>query len=331
MKQFPFFYSVYILMMLVTVPSLAGVVEIPAKDIQRLVVKGWEAQVKLVASPQSRSIRISGVEDVINPGVYIVEKKGAVVEVHMTEWNSKTDWKDFLSQKRKPVVIEITGPSVPVEVYLKAGSVQLNQWQRDSKLTVLQGKVTATGGAGNLEVNLPHGELQVQQHSGKMKVDQYQGHIVIKNLQGDMELTAFASPVTVEKSKGHLSFNTQNSTVKVLQSAGTVSLENGKGTVNLQQFQGRVDGSTQEGSLIMTLMPDSEIHLRSQSGRVQVQIPRGMGAALNVISQEGDIALPGALKATRTSTERSFRGRTAGGEQKLSINIRSQEGSIVIK
>jgi DUF4097 and DUF4098 domain-containing protein YvlB len=308
--------------------SFAGVVEVPLEGLQRLVLKGWDAQVTFTGTP-SKNLRISGVDDVLTPGLYIVEKKGGVLEVHMNEWTSKVDWKEQALKKQRKV-LEISGGALPIDVYLKEGVVQLTRWSKEARVTMAQGKVASADAQGPLDINLHNGDINIQQHSGKLKVEQYQGNITIRQFQGDLDLVAFGSPVLIEKSKGLMNLNTQNSPTRVVQSSGTLQLENGRGVINIQQFQGRLEGSTQEGSITATVQADSEVHLRSQSGRVQLQLPPASGAALNLLSQEGDIYVPNG-KVNRSATERSFRGRLSGDTQKVSVTVRTQEAPIVIK
>lgn len=308
---------------------LAGVVELPATELQRIVVKGWDAQVT-VTSNASKNLRISGVDDVLTPGLYIVQKRGNNIEITLNEWTSKMEWKSQASRKIRRN-IDISGPSLPIEIYLKEGNVILTKWQKEAKISIAQGKVTSTDGTDRLDVSLHLGDVNVFGHKAKVKIDQYQGTINIKNHEGDIDLAAFGSPVVIEKAKGFLSLNTQNSQVKVLQSSGTVQIDNGKGPVNIQQFQGRVEGSTQEGGVTAVLQPDSEVHLRSAAGRVFVQLPPSSGAMINLLTQEGEISLPENLKITRTATEKFVRGRLRGEDQKMAITVRAQEGSIVIK
>lgn len=323
-------YATILLILLSSGACLAGLVETPTEGLQRLVVRGWDAQVNVTATP-SKTFKINGVDDSLSPGLYIVEKKGATLEVHINEWTTKKEWAELLGQKKQRRVIEISGPSLPLEIYLRDGLVQMTRWQSEAKVTLASGKFVSVDGQGPLDVNLHHGEIQIQQQTGRLKIDQYQGAVSIKQMQGDLELVTFGSPVSIEKSKGVMSLNTQNSSVRLTQSSGTVQLDNGKGSVTLQQFQGRVEGSTMEGPVSVTLLPESEVQLRSQTGRVQIQLPAVSGAALNLLSQEGDIIVPEGKRVSRSSTERAFRGRLRGDSQKVSVSVRTVEAPIIIK
>ncbi len=321
----------FIIISLLSVNLQAGIVEVPSDGVQRLVIRGLDANVVVTSQPQAKSIRINGVDDILTPGLYIAEKKGSTLEVHLNEWSTKADWNAQLNLKKNHPSLEISGFPVATEIYLHEGQVQISRLSKEARVIVVKGKISSTDSSGPLEIFLHQGEVSVQNQTGRTKIDQYQGQTTIRNMQADLDLSAFNSNVSIEKFRGLLSLNTQNSPTKMLQSSGTLQLENGKGAILIQQFQGRVDGSTQEGPLNITLLADSETHLRSQSGRIQIQLPAASGAALNLASNEGDILIPEGLKISRAATEKSFRGRLRGDLQKAAVTVRSQEGSIIIK
>ncbi len=309
----------------------AGTVEVSSEGLQRLVIKGLDANVTVTSLPQAKTVRVSGVEDVLTPGLYIVEKKGSTLEVHINEWATKSDWKEQLGIQRTRASIDISGFGLATEVYLRDGQVQLSKMLKGARVVLGRGKVNTVDSSGPLEIFVHQGDTSVQNQAGRIKIDQYQGNINLLNLQADLDLVAFNSNINIEKSRGIMSLNTQNSPTKIVQSRGTLQLDNGKGTILIQQFQGRVDGSTQEGALSISLLADSEIHLRSQSGKVQIQLPPASGAALNLSANVGEILIPEGLKINRGVSEKSFRGKLSGHIQKAAVTVRSQEGVIVIK
>jgi hypothetical protein len=196
---------------------------------------------------------------------------------------------------------------------------------------LVKGKVTSVGGSASLTIQLQNGEVSVQDQTSKLIADVYKGQLIVRNLQGDLDGSVFSGTMNIEKTKGFLLINTTQSVAKVLQSSGTLQFENIKGTVVTQQFAGRVDGQTSEGSVSLGILPDTDVHVKSTTGKVTVQTVAGSGALLNLLSTEGEIIVPSELKVNRNATEKSVRGRLRGGEQKGSIVVRSQEGSIIVK
>lgn len=306
--------------------------EVAPQDVERIVVVGLEANVQLIGQPAAPKLRVSGIDDTSEPGRFALEKKDRVLFVKMQEFSDKKEWKEALTKSSgKRRVLEFVGASVPVEIQLRDGQVSSQKWSKELKISLVKGKVTSLGGSASLSVQLQNGDASIQDQSSKVVADVYKGNLTVKNLQGDLEGSVFSGAMTVEKSKGVLSVTTTQSSAKILQSSGTLQFENGKGSIVTQQFGGRVDGQTSEGAVSLGILPDTDVHVKSTTGRVSVQTVAGSGAMLNLLSTEGEITVPGELRVNRTATEKSVRGRLRGGEQKGTIVVRSQEGNIVVK
>lgn len=305
--------------------------EVAPQDIDRIVVVGLEAHVQLIGQPMAQKLRVSGIDETSEPGQFSLERKDRVLFIKMQEYPGKKEWKEALLKVPKKKILEFVGASIPVEIQLREGQVNSQKWSKELKISLVKGKVTSVSGSASLNIQLQNGEVSVQDQTSKLIADVYKGQLTVRNLQGDLEGSVFSGSMNIEKSKGFLSINTTQSVAKVLQSSGTLQFENVKGSVLTQQFVGRVDGQTGEGAVSLGILPDTDVHVKSTSGRVSVQTVAGSGAFLNLLSTEGEITVPSELKVNRSATEKSVRGRLRGGEQKGSIVVRSQEGSILVK
>lgn len=305
--------------------------EVAPQDVDRIVVVGLEAQVQLIGQPSAAKLRVSGIDDTSEPGNFVLERKDRVLFIKMQEYSSKKEWQEILAKVPKKRTLEFTGASVPVEIQLREGSVNSQKWSKELKISLVKGKVLSSSGSASLSIQLQNGDVTVVDQSSKLAADVYKGHLTVRNLQGDLEGSVFSGTMNVEKSKGVLSVTTTQATAKVSQSSGTLQFENVKGNLVTQQFSGRVDGQTVDGSISLGILPDTDVHVKSDSGRVSVQTVPGSGASLNLLTTDGEITVPGELKVNRSATEKSVKGRLRGGEQKGSIIVRSQEGSILVK
>lgn len=321
----------FILAHLLFPSAIAATYEVPVAEGDRLVLKGLEAQV-LVVGQGGNNLKVAGVEGVGTEGVFVVTKKDHIIEIRMNEYNGKRSWLNILpkasSQLKK---IEIVGASIPADIQLRGGSVVAQKWSKDLKVSVTQGRVSSLGGAGNLQVYVQKGDVNIQDHNGKVETDSYNGTMALKNIQGDLEASLFAGQLQVEKVRGFLSLTTQQSNSKINQSSGTLQFENGKGALNIQGFQGRLEGQNQEGLITIGMALDSEVDVKAKSGKVSVQLPPSSGAALNLLTTEGEIVVPSELKVAKLSTEKSVRGRLRGDAQRASVFVRSQDATISVK
>jgi hypothetical protein len=305
--------------------------EVTPQEIDRIVVIGLESQVQLLGQPGAAKLKVTGIDESSEPGHYALERKDRVLFIKMQEYGDKSEWKAALAHPKTKRILEFAGASVPVEIQLREGQVIAQKWSRDLKVSMTRGKFTSTGGTGPLNVQLLKGDVLIQDQTSKVSVDMYRGQLTVKNLQGDLDGSVFAGGMTVEKSKGFLNINTTQSVARILQSAGTLQFENVKGNVITQQFAGRVDGQTGEGAVNIGIVPDTDVHIKSISGRVTVQTVTGSGASVNLVTAEGEITAPNEVPQGKSATEKTARGRLRGGEQKGSIVVRSREGSIVVK
>lgn len=321
----------FILAHLVFQPVMAATFDVPVSEGDRLVLRGLEAQVQMVAQPGA-ALRVSGVEQSGAEGVFIIEKKNNIIEVRMNEYSGKRTWLNILPKANTQLKkIEITGPALPAEVQLRGGSVVAQKWNKDLKVSLTQGRVAALNGAGTLQVYVQKGDVSVSDHLGKVEADSYSGSMTLKNIQGDVEASLFSGQMNIEKVRGFLTVSAQQSAAKVNQSNGTIQFESGKGSLNIQGFQGRIEGQNQDAAITIGMTLDSEVDVKSKSGKVSIQTPPGSGASLNLMTVEGEIVVPSELRVTKLSAEKSVRGRLRGDAPRGSIFVRSQDGTISVK
>lgn len=321
---------IFILPLLVS-SAFAGVVEIPVTKGDRIVLKGFEAQVQLVGKPGA-PLRINGVEATSTEGVYTVSKRDNVIEVKMNDFSGKKSWMEALPRASSLIKrIEISGEPVAAEIHLRGGSIVAQKWTRDLKMSMTQGRVNVSNGAGALSVTVQKGDVTVADHNGPVMTDSYSGNTALRNIQGEVNATQFSGQLQAEKVRGVMTLATQQSTSKINQGSGTLQFENGKGAFSVVGFQGRVEGQNQDGTVSVNLPLEGEVDVRSKSGRVSIQLPPGSGASLNLLTTEGEIVVPGELKVVKQSTEKSVRGRLRGDAQKATVFVRSQDGTISVK
>lgn len=318
----------------VLMPSaFAGAFSVPVNEGDQLVIRGVEAQVQLIPALGAKALKVNGIEGNTGEGAYLLTKKGNIIEIHMNGFDGKKAWMSALArgggQLRK---IEVSSPSLPVDVQLRNGSITAQKWIKDIRVSLSQGgRISLIGGVGALNLYTHKGEVNVQDHSGIVRADSYSGHMTLKNIQGNIDASLFSGPLVVEKSQGFCALSSRVGPVKVAQSSGTLSFENGKGVLSILGFAGRIDGQNQDGSVVVQMALDSEVDIKSKTGRIQITAPASSGSSVNLTTVDGDIFVPNELRVNKLSSEKNVRGRLRGDSQRGSILVRSQEGSIVVK
>ncbi len=311
--------------------------DIPQVENNRIVISGLSAQVQLIAQPGATQLRISGIEGVADkmssqPGHFIIVRKDNIIEIKMNDFDGKKEWKEALAksislQKK----IEISGPSLPVEIQLRDGSVSLQKWSREARVSLVNGRINSQNGTAALQIHAQKADVVVGDHTGKVSVDLYSGNSTFKNIQGDIDLQQFSGGVSLDKTKGFVNYGTFSATAKMNSVSGSMQFENGKGVMSLSAFQGRLDGQSNEGAVSVAILADTDVNLKAKTARITVSTPPGSGAALNLMTVDGEIVVPKEVRVNRTGSEKNVRGRLRGDAQKGSIVVSSQEGSIIVK
>lgn len=318
--------AIVIMGFIVTSQAQAIVSDFPLRGNERILISVPEAVLSVQTNPAMKTMRISMVDGAQED--YQVTFTDGVIDIRSKEASSKENFGRWMAKKR---IIEIQGPSLPLEVHLFDGQVNLQKWSKETLLHVQKGRVVVKDSLGTTKIHSQSGEIQVLDHQGRVEVDTYKANVLVRGLLGDADLENFLGETTVEKGKGFISVNQGQGSAKILSSSGTLQFELVKGILNSQNFSGRVEGQTQEGPVNIQLANDGEVNVRSQSGRVTIQSSASSGAALNLTTIDGDIIGPNYLKVGRDGFQKTLRGRLKGDNQKGSIVVRSQDGAIILR
>lgn len=312
---------------LLSLPGRADALEIPVKEGDRLVIRGTSVQITMTAVPGATSLRVN------DPGSggwsWSREEQNLVFQG--AEPDSRKAVAEALRATPSRQVLQIEGPSLPLELHAMDGIVTLNRGQQEARITLKNGRVIAHQRTGGLRVSGLKTDVSVSDSSGRLALDLYQGNVVLKGQKGDADIDLFSGQLTAEQGQGTWSLTAAKGSAKLAKFSGTLQLDLGKSSLAATGLQGRVEGQTGESGVQLQVQPETEVNLKSQAGRIQVQVPPASGASLNLVTGEGDIAVPSELRVTRTPTEKSVRGRLKGEAGRVQVVVRSVEGNIVVK
>ncbi len=304
----------------------AAVQEIALKGSEHLLISVPDAVINFQATVGAKNLRINLID--VAQEDFSIQTQGDQILIQAKNTDKESFGKLTPGKKH---IIEISGRALPVEVHAFEAQVQLTHWSKEALIHIQKGRLNSKDGAGTLKAHLQNGDISILDHQGLVSLDTYKGNVLIKNLSGDLAIENFAGETNIEKARGFLSFNQGLGGTKILGSSGSLQFEVSKGNFSVQNFLGRVEGQTIEAPVSVQMANDTEIHLKSKSGKIIVSVAPTSGALLNITSQEGDVFGPSYLKVSREANQKSLRGRLKGEIQKGSIVIRSQEGAINIR
>lgn len=299
-------------------------VEVSLRGNEKLLIKLADAHVSLLQT-NSAKLKIT-----LREGEPLdVEVKNGVIQI------ANLDQDVFVSagnnSKRKNSVIEISGPSLLADVHVYEGQISAQSWSKDVLLHLQKGKIQTKDCIASLKLHSQTGEISAQDNQGRLEINTYKAKISARNHDGAMTIDNFAGETVLEKNKGAIELNIGQGNAKLTQNAGALQFDVQKGNLNVLAQAGRIEGQNGEGSLTLASAGESDVNVKSKSGRVVVQTPAGTGPLLNVSTAEGELALPGSLRPNHDGSGKSFRGRMAGSGAKGSVVVHSQQGSIVIR
>ncbi len=299
-------------------------IEVTLHGNEKLLLKLAEAHVTLVQS-NSAKLKITLREgDALN-----VEVKNGVIQI------MSLDQDVFVTagnnSKRKNSVIEISGPSLSADVHVYEGLISAQSWSKDAILHLQKGKIQTKDCVAALKIHSQSGEVLVQGNHGRLEINTYKAKVIVRNQDGALNVDNFAGETLLEKNKGAVEINVGQGAAKLMQNSGSLQFDMQKGNLTVSAHSGRIEGQNGEGNLTLSSVGESDVSVKSKSGRVVVQTPAGSGALLNVSTAEGELALPGSLRPNHDGSGKSFRGRMAGVGAKGSVVVHSQQGSIVIR
>lgn len=301
--------------------------EMTVEEGDQLRIQGLHAQVTLNGTTGGSSLKVKG----LGENGFTFERKDKVLWIHGKESDNRKEWKENLKAWEKlPTAIEITGGSLPTEIHLRQGGVQINKWGKEVRLDLRDGNVAINQSSGAFRLNLQKGNVTVAKSSGRLMLDMFQGQVTLNDLNADADLHLFSSSLAADGGKGHWSLFSSNANAKIQKFAGTLQLDLSKGSLSATAFQGRAEGQTGESSVTLAVLPETDVNLKSVSGRLQVNLPPQTGVFLNLAAGDGEIVGPSDLRVSRTATEKTLRARYRG-EGSLSVTLRTQDGNIVVK
>jgi hypothetical protein len=231
----------------------------------------------------------------------------------------------------KPVSLEFEIPSLTLEVHLKEGSINVKNWKHPILIEATKAKVNLKALKSTAKVILLNGELVADENVGSIEADSFAAMVKITKQTGELIVSNFVGDTSIEKSQGSMQVSTTKGKSNIKDSSGTLKFDVKKGILSTNSFKGRMEGQILDGSVSLNPSEEADINVRSQKGRLTVVLPKDSSAYLSLSTEDGELYLPGNLKAYRDGSNKVYKGHARGGGVKGQVVARSSEGTIVVK
>lgn len=320
-------------------------------DAESLVVSGWRATVRLVPAAGGTGLRPgtvakSGVlktskilpekateseKKRFEAMTFIVHKKNNAVVIEANGPESDSDWSEWMQPGGPELVFEIEAPQVPVEVSLREGSFNVQNWKQPVSATLVNGTIKTHDTEGVLRLQALDGQIQIDSHRGRIEVDSYDAKVVAKKIDGELTVTNFSGISTMNSIKGNLAVLAYSGPVAIEESEGALEFSTGRGALALQEFEGPVNGKSDAGSVTASIEGEAEVKIESNEGEVAVRLPASSGAAVQISTEEGAVHAPQAVSPNASKKGKSAQGQLSGAGPKGNVSIKTKTGTVRVR
>ncbi len=209
-----------------------------------------------------------------------------------------------------------------------------------------RGGFDAVGLAQALSLLSTSGDIKLSQLLGPARVQTTSGDVTLRDLAqgatvrvtaGDVDAVEVAGPLTIRATSGDLSAQQAHGGVRFETSTGDVEVHGVEGSVMVSTSAGDVDVSaaaadscvieTASGDIAVGLVRAPRVvQVRSSSGSVRIDLPPGVGGALDLQTASGAIQVKSAI-AVETMNRNRLSGRLGGSG---AVAVRTSSGDITL-
>jgi hypothetical protein len=298
----------------------AGNWEIPSESVQEVLISGTAAFVIVnsVAADQALKINVSGL---------LENRWTAVLENSKMKVQSAAD---FIVQGQESQIQIQVPAGKKIVIALSDGRLNLMPQVGNAFVRMIKGQITAQKTTQNLQIFLQKGELVVEGHQGDLSIETYSAKVTVKNPLGVVDVNNFMGELLVEKPISRVNLQSRFGNGRVLAPKAGVNFIWGKGQLTVTDLATRCEGNLEEGSVTLSALADSEIEVHAQKGKVQINLPSGSGAFLNLKTAGGELTVPNPLKAVKDAKYTMVKARLSGAN-KGSVVVQAEETSVIVR
>lgn len=253
-----------------------------------------------------------------NSGVsLLVLREGDVYKISSSSFSSDT-----------PVFnLEITGASLPTELAVKSGQIQISTWSKKIDYKCVDCKVNVQNMSGELAGYQLFGDFKAETNTGRMDLDFFSVATNISKSTSDVEIKKFKSDLSVSEVDGNVTVQ-EGFGVSKITKVGRVIINNQKGQVSANNVKDKVETVNAEGSVSLQIGEQKETLVKNGKGKVSFSDYAGKGILVDAKVDDGELYTPNEIKVYRLGTQKIARGPLKGTSKGQMIRVRSTEGLI---
>ena len=164
--------------------------------------------------------------------------------------------------------------------------------------------------SGDVDITGPVGELTARSASGDIKVSETWGRTEVKVASGDVAIRHAGGDTRVVSASGDVKINEAADDCAVVTASGDIALGTVAGTLNIK---------TASGNAIVRRFDGETLMAKSVSGKLELRIPSGRRADLDIRTLSGrvDLPSPSASPSPSPGLEVSVRAKSVSGNIRI--------------
>lgn len=258
--------------------------------------------------------------------VTVLATPGSSTEVDVAPTDPSND-KDVKAAQDTTVAfadgrLRVAGPRNRTGVFNKKyGSVQIQvRLASGSRLDVAtgMGAVALSGSLGDCRAKTSAGDIQVQDVASA-DLRTALGTVVAGSIAGDAHCSTGAGAVEIGHVGGRAEVKNSNGDTRIREADAALRVKSANGDVAIGRTRGEVSAATANGDLRVERAEQGSVSLRTSLGRVEVGIPAGTAALLDLRTSFGSVV-----------NELDEAGEPAGTERTLEVHAQTSAGDIVV-
>lgn len=264
--------------LLIIMPACWGPTSTSSETIEYAAYEKIEDEVpfsadgKIEAHLDADSITVQGTHEHM---VRVVSEKHTMMQDELSliePYHMLSDKKVVIETKKKRhgvqgyMAYDIAAPSsARLALETKDGNIAIDDIAGDMKLASEKGAIT---------IKNAHGSLDIENTSGLVDIAYAAG------ARGSADIETSSGNVRIEGAAGEIEIKTSSGSIYVEQvelAHEKISLESRSGSIRAKNISTSLSAETSSGSIILDvreLISDTEIKLRSETGRITVMVPR---------------------------------------------------------
>ena len=235
------------------------VVDVPFGDLHVVAGERDDVVVTVLPADPSKSGSVRAAEETR------VERDGdAVTIIYPASW--------------KQYVLPFAAGGAKVTVELPAGS----------SLSGKAGSLYAEGRLGAVDLTLNGGEARVEE-VGRADLKVSAGSVVVGRATGPTSVKATAGAVRIDEVAGDATVRCTNATTTVGSVTGSLEVAGAHGDIVVGQVRGTLTAKAASGGIRVDRVESGSVTLTTSYGSIEVGVPEGTAAWLDVASQHGSV------------------------------------------